>query len=212
MGNIVRFRPDLCEETRLLLPWYLVGRLEGAEQAKLEAHLKVCRACQAELRAEEALGAEIARLPPGVEEGWADMVRRVRSETSAGGLAGSARERLTRVAPWFGWAAAGVLAVVLVAGVGPRPQPAPPPAPYRALSDAPARNPGNVIVVIRPDATARAIRQALEASGATIVDGPTSAGAYVLRVTPDRRERALETLRASGVVRLAQPLDGGASP
>jgi hypothetical protein len=209
MGNIVRFRPDRCEETRLLLPWYLVGRLEGAEQAKLEAHLKVCRSCQAELRTEEALEAEIARLPAGVEAGWADMVRRVRGDAADA----SATAYLGRAMPWFGWAAAGILAVVLVVGAELRPHPTQaPPAKYHALSDASGAPAGNVVVVLRPEASARAIRQALEASGAKIVDGPTSAGAFVLRVAPGRRDAALDTLRASGVVRLAQPLDEGLSP
>jgi hypothetical protein len=69
-----------------------------------------------------------------------------------------------------------------------------------------------VVVVFQPTATEAQMRAALAASGARLVDGPTAADAYVLNVPPDRRERALATLRASKPVVAAEPVDAAGAP
>jgi hypothetical protein len=45
-------------------------------------------------------------------------------------------------------------------------------------------------------------------AGASIVRGPTAAGAYLLHVEPKRRRAALTKLRADRQVQMAEPIDG----
>jgi len=66
------------------------------------------------------------------------------------------------------------------------------------------------VVIFRPDTTERQMREALRASNARLVDGPTQADAYVLQIPAARRELALATLRARHEIVLAQPIDGAA--
>jgi anti-sigma factor RsiW len=68
---------DEHRELRDLLPWYVTGQLDAAEAARVEAHLNECAECEAEIRFEERLEAEVARLPLDVEQGWASGWRRI---------------------------------------------------------------------------------------------------------------------------------------
>jgi hypothetical protein len=78
---------------------------------------------------------------------------------------------------------------------------------YQALGSATQPAAGNVIVIFRADATQKDILDALRASGAALVGGPTSADAYLLRVPAERRAAALASLQADDDVQLAQPID-----
>jgi anti-sigma factor RsiW len=218
MGNIVRLPGDRHRETQLLLPWYATGQLDEADRARVEAHLAGCARCRADLRLERRMETEIASLPLDVEQGWAEMRRRVEAEAApTGAMFGRLRTwgrgagRLWRTGgPWAGWAMAAVVLVFAVSGWLVRPEA--PAARYHTLSSPGPNAPGNAIVIFRPEATEAGIRRSLDRSSARIVDGPTSAGAYVLRVPADDRPKALDDLRASGEVELAQPIDSGPSP
>jgi hypothetical protein len=87
----------------------------------------------------------------------------------------------------------------------------PPKAPteqtYRALGAASAAGHGNLVVLFKPDSTEQQIRVVLTANDARLVDGPTAAGAYVLRVEDARRDEALQRLRQSGQIVLAEPIE-----
>ena len=63
---------------------------------------------------------------------------------------------------------------------------------YHALGSPPAPAAANVIVIFRADATEEDMRDALKASGASIVGGPTAADAYLLRVSANQRSLSLE--------------------
>jgi hypothetical protein len=78
---------------------------------------------------------------------------------------------------------------------------------YHALGSPPPAPNASVIVVFRADATVGDVRDALRASGTSIVDGPTSADAYLLRVPMNRRQQALASLRADDDVQMAEPID-----
>jgi hypothetical protein len=82
---------------------------------------------------------------------------------------------------------------------------------YRALGSAPPPASANMIVMFRSDATIEDVRRSLGSAGASIVDGPTSADAYLLHVAPQRRQAALATLRSDANVQMAEPIDGGRS-
>ena len=82
---------------------------------------------------------------------------------------------------------------------------------YQALGSAPAPASANAIVMFRADATEQDVREAMRSAGATIVGGPTAAGAYLLHVDPRQRPSALAKLRADDDVQLAEQIDGGQS-
>jgi len=206
-GDSTAWDRDEHRELRELLPWYVTRQLEAADAARIEAHLDLCAECQAEVRFEKRLEAEVSRLPLEVEAGWARMRRRVETE-QIGGL-----PRWLRLpGPRLGWGLAAVLMLALGALLAPSLRPASTADGYHALGAAPTAEPGNLVVIFRPDATEASMREALRASGARLVDGPTPADAYVLRVPQDRRDRALASLRARREIVLAQPVDSGAAP
>ncbi len=196
-----------------LLPWYVSGQLDAAELAGFETHLHACGPCQAELKVQRQLETEIKRLPMDVEQGWSQMRRRLEQER--------VRERRPARSAWAwlqpagagarGWgvatgpglAMAGVLMIASAAVLFSYA----PPARYHALSAAAAPSAGNALVMFRPDIRERDMRDALAASGARLVDGPTAAGAYVLQVPAARRADALARLRARPDVELAEPVD-----
>jgi anti-sigma factor RsiW len=217
MGKIIRLRDALHEETRLLLPWYATGRLEPDDAARVEAHVNGCARCRAELKLERRLKAEVADLPSGVDHGWAAMLERLQPPPARRALGWSwftnrAGGPWRAGRPWIGWAvAAGAGAVLVVGALSPR-APTPAAAAYHTLATPPAVRPGNVVVVFRPEATEAQIRAALTAGGARLVDGPTAADAYVLNVPASQRERALASLRASGQVVAAEPVDAAGPP
>lgn len=217
MSNIIRLPRDKHHEAQMLLPWYVTGRLDVEDRARVDDHLKSCAKCRADLKLEQLLEAEFADLPMDVEQGWTAMRRRV--EETPRGPAGALRAasagltrggwRLGRAAvPWLGWVAAAGLALVFVAG--PLAMHGAQPARYHVLSaPAPAASAGNVLVIFRPDASEAAITEALRASDARLVDGPTAADAYLLRAPAAERDRTLVTLRERRAVVLAEPIDGG---
>lgn len=111
---------------------------------------------------------------------------------------------------WLRWAAAAqcvIIAGLLVLLARPDA-----PAEYRAMGAADA-NPGaasaNLVVMFQPDTTEHALRAALQAQGARIVDGPTVTDAYLLAVPPSERTRVLQALRSDPAVKMAESIDSG---
>jgi anti-sigma factor RsiW len=221
MGNIIRLHPGRHDEIRALLPWYVTGRLDTADQARVVAHLSACRECQDDLQFERRLEIEVAVAPVDVEHGWAWMRRRIETAPSPprGGVVSAwygkvmgETARIWRAAPsWLGWALATQAVLVLIAGALTARMTGNPAAParYHALSSVQATPSGNAVVIFRPDTRELVMRQALKAADARLIDGPTAADAYVLHVPPAERARALVGLRARSEVVLAQPLDAG---
>jgi anti-sigma factor RsiW len=190
-----------------LLPWYVTGQLAPDEAARVGAHVAGCAECQAEVAFQQRLEAEVARLPLDVERGWADMRGRIEANDD---VAPPVARRAGGTTAWIGWGVAATFAVV--AGVSWLPQVSAqraPAAEYAALGQAPAGESGNVVVVFHPDTTERQLRAVLKAGDARIVDGPTAAGGYVLRVPVARKDAALAALRAEDRVVLAEPIEAG---
>ncbi len=82
---------------------------------------------------------------------------------------------------------------------------------YRALGSAPPSRAANVIAMFRPDTSELQLRKLLQTNGASLVDGPTDADAYLLRVPDASRARVLDRMRANPHVLMAQPIDGANS-
>ena len=203
-GEIIPLQNDQHQALRELLPWHVTGQLDAADQARVEAHLADCAECQADVRFQRRLEAEVARLPVDVEQGWSRMRQQLE-----GGVPSSRPTRRPAPVMWMGWAVAASL--VLAVG-GAAMSPTVRPALYHALGAAPAAEPGNVVMIFRPETPESRMRAAFRAADARLVDGPTAADAYVLRVPSARRAAILADLRTRSDVVLAEPVDAGLSP
>jgi len=204
------FHRNSHQEAEELLPWYATGRLEEADRIKVEAHLSSCARCRDELTFERRVIHDVRGSVPEVDAGWTRLSSRIEADRAAPRYiphaAGSAWKffRQPAVATL---AAAQVGFIVLGAGILvslSRPT-------YHALGSPPTTPSANVIVIFRADATVGDIRDTLRASGASMVGGPTSADAYLLRVPLTRRQQALAQLRSDDDVQMAEPIDGSGS-
>lgn len=198
-----------------LLPWYATGRLDREDRALVENHLSSCAQCREQLTFERRMVDEFVALSPEVEAGWARLKARIaqpRSAPSGNGWWGRiVRESaelwglLTRPAV----AALATVQLVLIGVAGilvSMSQQS-----YRALGSAPPPQSANAIVMFRADTTESRLRALMQSNGASLVGGPTSADAYLLRVPAQSRQAVLARLRADRHVTLAQPIDGAPS-
>jgi anti-sigma factor RsiW len=204
MGRIIRLHDENHWELQRLLPWYVTGQLEPTEHERVESHLAACEECQEEIRFERALAEHVKDLPLDTEVGWRRMERRLKAEPKRrrAGLAGAG-------AAWGGWAIAACALIAVGVMVAPH---AAQQNQYHVLGAPQAVTPGNMVVIFRPDTSEQAIRAQLKAVDAHIVDGPTGADAYVLRVPSAERSGALAKLRSEPNIVLAEPVDPGAAP
>lgn len=215
MSMVIPIERDPHATVQALLPWYARQQLDDAEMDEVRAHLVDCPRCRAELETEQALRALLTAMPPlasggDVEAGLARM--RARIATARPARAASApRAAAPSVPRWFGWllgVQGGAIAALALLLVWPQIQgPTGPDEPgYRGLSSAAAAQPtAEALVMFKPTATEREIRAALQASGATVVGGPTENGAWLLRLARDAQ--ALQRLRAAPGVALAESLE-----
>ena len=211
-GRIVPLGADTHQAVQALLPWYVRETLPPAEREQVASHLAACPHCQAEFEWERRVQAMHRQLPAGgagdVEAGLAAAHAQIAA------LPGQRRRAVLRNAlswcrrvwrqgprAWRWVVATQALAIVLL-GLALW-QNAPPPAPYRTLGAPGAATAGNAVVMFRAGTSEEGLRAALQQAGAQVVDGPTVAGAYVVRVADDA---ALQRLRAQPVVALATPL------
>jgi anti-sigma factor RsiW len=213
MAEIIRLRGSPHEQAQQLLPWYVSSTLEADEAAMVEAHLAECAECRADLAAEQVLAREVAALPLDVEHAWSMLSDRIDAAAPPRRLAEPVPFLRRKVA--IGWALGGPLAAAAAVAFAVAVMPsAPSPAgeTYRALGSAPTAAPGNALVMFRAEARDGDLRAALTKAGARIVDGPTASGAYVVRIAPASRAQALDGLRATPQIVLAEPIDPGSQP
>jgi hypothetical protein len=207
-----------------LLPWYVNGTLEGPELERVAARVSSCPSCQEELARCRELAAAIQGEP---EPAWSaspgrllrlhariDAFERSESERWWSSLRGKIDRWFALTPPTIRWAlAAEAMLVVLLAVVVTWQAMSPTRAAYRTLSSETARpspHGGDLRVVFAGDMTEQELRELLGRLEAQIVDGPSPTGVYTLRLSPagraeDQTRIALETLRMSPKVRLAEP-------
>ncbi|MBA3810897.1 MAG: zf-HC2 domain-containing protein [Caulobacteraceae bacterium] len=220
-GRIIPLHGNRHAEAHGLLPWYVTGRLGAAERARVEVHLNGCPECQADLKVERALRATIADLRMDVEQDWAKLRGRLERESPARARAGGWRAWLGATVPrWTGamrpggaWGATWALVpslglLLLLAGVLTTPAR---PARYRLLAAAPPPVTGNMVVIFRPQTSEADLRRILGAHHARIVDGPTSADAWLVQAPAGQRAAILARLRGEREIALAEPVDSGGS-
>jgi anti-sigma factor RsiW len=209
MADIIRLHGSLHERVEQLLPWYVNATLPADERAMVDAHLADCAECRAELASERVLAAGIAGLPVEMEQSWAAFEKRLD--------AAPIPARLRPVPLWrrqvgIGWMAAPLAAAAAVVLAISLPARAPVDHTYTALGSAPTSQPGNVIVMFKPDTSERQLSTALSEVAGRVVDGPTTTGAYILSVAPGTRDVAVGRLRRNAQITLAEPIDAGAQP
>jgi anti-sigma factor RsiW len=201
------------DEAEALLPWYATGQLEERDRAIVENHLQGCVQCQQQLFVERRIVDEFGTLVPQVENGWAKL------RSSIGAPAQRTPPPLLQplVEMWrsatrppvMGLVAAQAVFLLITGSVFislQRPQA----AQFHALSSGSAPAQANLIVMFQGNTTEQQMRNALNASGASLVGGPTDADAYLLHVPGKGRSRALASLQSDQHVTLAQPIDGSA--
>jgi hypothetical protein len=207
MAEILSMKASEHDKVQELLPWYVTDTLSADEHALVDAHLERCAECRQALVFERQLADGVATLPLNVEDGWNAMSRRMeqgeRSKPGSGNV-----HFLKRRVPvaWTALSALAAAATVAFAFVGlPSTQPG---QTYHTLSAPGKPTDGQLVVLFKPDTTEQQLRVILAAQGARLVDGPTTAGAYVLRVDNQQPSQALAALRQSGQVVLAEPIEG----
>src|SRR5262245_39845240 len=196
------------EEIEMLLPWYVTGRLDPADLAKVEAYLaahphvaRQLELVQAEreetVAANEALGSPTASATerlmaalPGARPGWAAL------RTVKGGLRQIGQLFVAPTANAVRWAAVAAAALIALQTVTIATLLTEGGGTYQTASGRQAGDGIAMLVVFADEARAQAISQLLADFDASIVDGPNSGGLYKIRVrAEDRSQAAREALR-----------------
>lgn len=193
---------DFRDEISLLIPAYLRGDLDDAERTRVEAAAKtdpaIARDLEQQKRLRATLQGEEASAPAG---GFDALMADIRRTGGVAPLAVAANDRAPRKAPAFWRVAALALGVAAVgqAGYIATTLDDAPAAVYAPVSEAPE---DAVLRVGFADGTSEAaLRSALIAVDARIVDGPSALGLYTLEFPDaDAREAARAELQASALI------------
>lgn len=220
-GQIIQMGGDPHREVLGLLPWHVTGQLDAADSARVEMHLQGCAECRAALQMERRLDREIVRAPASAEQGWAAMRQRLDLDSPAAvaaprhapATAAPLRTATTNALParfrWPAWQIGWRIGppVVLAALAALLMLPNSTPASFKVLGSAPSPASGNIVVIFRPDTSEAVFRATLNGNNARLVDGPTAANAYVVRVPAASRAALVERLRREPQIVLAEPVD-----
>jgi hypothetical protein len=205
------------DEIWLLLPWYANGTLDSAETERVKAHLRVCLSCRRELAGQAALARQVRHDPPvriSAQPSFERLAARIRQEETARPPR-KARHWLASLGAGMPPArlaaacAAGLLALAIPFWPGGPPQPA-----YHTVADPGSLDrfaANDLRVMFAAQATRQDIDALLAAVRGRLVDGPSPAGLYTLRLDgpldgpPDGLPQALGRLRGSPSVAFAEP-------
>lgn len=209
-GRVLPFDPAAHKVADVLLPWFVNGTLEKDELAFVQRHLSACARCQREVQWLRELRAACVdgEATPGASTVFRNLRRQLDEPRAGRGKAGSLPRLWRRAPSWSRWAMAAQLAVIVVLGAALVPA-TDGPTLYRTLGARSAAAPttGTLVVVFDPTTTESDLRRILRNAGARVADGPTETNAYVLKVAPERRVEAAQTLRAEPAVVLVEQLD-----
>jgi Putative zinc-finger len=193
-----------------LIPWFVNGRLSGAEAASVSAHIESCAECAREyteqLRILDAMQAD-GSIAFASEAAFKKLAARLD--------AAPAPERAHPTVRWL--AAASVIAALGLAAWGgwllQRTPASASAAAYRTLTaPAPLTAGGAQLrVVFTPNLTLRELERLLHSIDAYISNGPTEADVFTLTLDRERSSSAaiaqrLAALRADANVRFAEPV------
>lgn len=199
MSVVIPMEHDEHAAVQALLPWFARGQLDEADTARVRQHLPHCTLCRNELAAERPMqtllaGAGAPEDVGDVEAGLAKLHARL--------LPVARQHAAPRWVPWALGAQGAACALLLGLWLQAR-QDAPA---YEGLSAAGAVPvAADALVMFKPGTGEQALRELLQAQGASVVAGPTETGAWLLRVDA----RGLAALRTAPIVQLAEPLQPG---
>lgn len=196
-AHIVELDASVHRKVQKLLPWAVLGKLSEAEQAQVADHAAICAHCRDDLEWQRKLQAvqPEAGAAPDLEGALARLAPRLDERPGRRG--------------WMRWALAAQLVVIAALGGQLLRQP----AQYRLLGAATSADASaaNMIVVFKPDTSEGQLRAILRAGGARMVDGPTAANAWLLKVPPGSLATSVAAMRAQAQVQLAEPLQESAA-
>ena len=218
--NVLPFEGRTHRDVERLLPWYVNATLEPGESEMVRAHLGDCTTCRAEVASLRGLQDAGAVDEPhetdahAIDRDWSRLRNRLHAQRQ-----GVARSPVQRVrsgwrnsAPWMRLAVAAQFGVVAVLAVmlfrGERNVAPNDVHTYRTLSSpaAPVATGDTLLVVFDPRLTDAQMRELLGANHARIVDGPNTAGAYLVAAPHGQAEFVRNALRASPGVAMAESL------
>ncbi|RZL95018.1 MAG: zf-HC2 domain-containing protein, partial [Variovorax sp.] len=214
-------------EAQEVLPWLANGSLAGSELERVQAHLKGCAACRADLAALHTLraaghGAEPACDPDAALARLLPQLDAPASAPAAPAPPAAAPAPLpARPSPLPGWrtrlaandgrwlrlaVGAQCCVIAVLAGLLARPSGGSQAqtGDYRVLGAA-AGTQSQLIVMFKPDTPERELRRLVLQNGARIVGGPTATGTWVL-ATEQAADAVAGRLRGAAAVTLAEPL------
>ncbi len=218
-------------EAQEALPWLANGSLAGSELERVQAHLKGCAACRADLAALHTLraagtgaapdcdpDAALARLLPQLDalppqQPAAPAPTPVPASAPASTLPGWRTRLAANDGRWLRLAVGaqcGVIAVLAGLLVRPSGGTEAQAGDYRVLG-ATAASQSRLIVMFKPDTPERELRRLVLENGARIAGGPTATGAWVL-ATEQAADAVAGRLRGQAAVTLAEPLGAEGSP
>lgn len=206
------------EEIEMLLPWYVTGRIDAADRARVDRYLEAHPEMRAQL---DLVGDEMGEtisaneVLPGARAGAlhalrgaiADEPRRLSAAAVKRGLLAELARLFQAPTPravkWAGLAAAVLIMAqaAVIGGMLSGPGGVPQGAGYQTASGPKAS--GTIVTVqFAPGATADALARFLRAQHAEIVSGPKPGGFYEVRISnrnlsDAERKAALEKFKAS---------------
>jgi hypothetical protein len=209
MGSVLQLDPAAHKVADALLPWFVNGTLDDDELAFVQKHLGRCASCQREVEWLRELHAAciVGEADPEASRALRQLRRRLEERPKTRGPVARLRNLWDQNRPWSRWVIATQLAVIVALGFWILPAYDEAPL-YRTLGSSNAAAPaaGNLVVVFDPATTVADLRRILHDAGARIVDGPTQANAYVLDVPAQRKDQALQALRAERAAVLVEQL------
>lgn len=198
-------RADAHRVVDAMLPWYVNGTLDDDERALVQHHLDECPRCRDEVEWLRELHA--ACVACAEQEGPSGALGGLRQRLARRAASDPPRRGGWRTLPTL-WRAVAVAQLGVIVALGAMVVSSEDAARYRTLGSsrdgAIAR--GNAVVVFDATATEAQVRTLLRSVDARVVDGPTQSNAWVLAIPAAQQARALERLRASPGVALAQTL------
>jgi hypothetical protein len=221
-------------EAQEALPWLANGSLAGSELERVQAHLKGCAACRADLAVLHTLRAAGPGAEPACDADAA--LARLLPQLDAPASAQPAAPAVLPAAPtplaartpalsgwrtrlaandgrWLRLAVGAQCCVIAVlAGLLARPSGGSQAqaGDYRVLGAA-AASESRLIVMFKPDTPERELRRLVLENGARIAGGPTATGAWVL-ATEQAADAVAGRLRGQAAVTLAEPLGAEGRP
>jgi anti-sigma factor RsiW len=207
-GRIVDLLSTPHLATEALLPWLLNDTLTSDERSQVEAHLRSCAQCSAELEQQKRLrshysDAATPNLALDIDAAFARLLPRLDDQPLR-----SPRRPLWRSrqpGSWWQLGLAVQMGVILALSAALLIQLKPTTqnesvAAYRGLAGTAQRATGDALVVFNPNTSEAQMRATLQRVGARIVDGPTAAGAFVVRFNDDPTAAMFASLRSDPAI------------